>query len=620
MQRFSRLRHRLQSFTRSPQKPSPLAKVDLGGHKWTWTVQLCSKLVTIGALITAIALGGTSTVFSIKTKTVIGNAVDPDLQLAFLGLINKILDLLVTKALQITASVVLTLWMTQQPHSGVQLADFELGEELTKPWAALARFRERWSRRGWKNADWSRLLVALPVSICVILQGLAINTIGVPKERWSSEVPNVTVSHPIMQVQSLDWMNFWDAAWGAVGGGEVSWRVADSFIASSTHGAFRSFAWQLGWKPPGWQAFGDNGDEHLYPALYTRPNGSSCRGVAVNSSQAVDIFKWLQENGTGNARRAIGINADMKLTFPGTTVLCQPSSTLSSPDPSDRSVVVENPVSTSTPATLFSIRLLPDDSINFEGADCAVHFQRLLFPAHVWVIDESDAASASVNAYGKQYDIEPEMLPPTSVDTNMTDALAAQLRATMLRLETMTSGMNSTQWLLSVAREVRARRNEVQGAQYKNDIDALAPTVALLTNQLLASARWHTTFNEEVLIESSSVRWQLFGSGPRLAWAWSAAVILGILALVLSASVVLSIYRRIVPGEWLKAGGMLVAANSSPEIEGLKAALQKPRDELESMHFGVRQARQASLSNVAAIIAVEPPTGRHVKMNESYDW
>lgn len=236
MGRFTQLRPRLHFLTRLRHEPSNLATINLQGHKWTWSIQSCSKLVTIGVLVTAIAFGGASQVFTIKSQAVLGSTVDPDLQLAFLGLINKIMDLFVTlvKILQVTAGVVLTLWMTKAPHFGIRLADFELAEELTKPWAALSEFQERWSNRGMRDAGWLRLLVTLSTSVCVLLQGLAINTIGVPKERWSPELPNISVSHPLVHLQSVEWGHFWDDAWGTVGGGDKSWLVAESYIASST--------------------------------------------------------------------------------------------------------------------------------------------------------------------------------------------------------------------------------------------------------------------------------------------------------------------------------------------------------------------------------------------------
>lgn len=234
----------LPSFTDWRHRPSDLVRVDLRGHRTLWFVQLAGKIVVLCAILIAIRFGGSSRNFSVKTKQVLGRTVDADLQLAFLGLINKIMDLLLTKALQLTAGVIVTLWMTRPRSSpGARLADFDLGEELTKPWEACGKFSERWSTFGWKRAGWRRFLITLPVSVCVLLQGLAINTIGVPKERWYPEEwqPD-TAAHPIARYQGLDWMNFWDQAFQTVGGGGNSWRVMDGYIASSTYMVFQGFS------------------------------------------------------------------------------------------------------------------------------------------------------------------------------------------------------------------------------------------------------------------------------------------------------------------------------------------------------------------------------------------
>ena len=234
----------LPSFTDWRQRPSDLARVDLRGHRTLWFVQLAGKIVVLCAILIAIGFGGSSRNFSVKTKQVLGRTVDADLQLAFLGLINKIMDLLLTKALQLTAGVIVTICMTRPRSSpGARLADFDLGEELTKPWEACGKFSERWSTFGWKRAGWRRFLITLPVSVCVLLQGLAINTIGVPKERWYPEERQPdTAAHPIARYQGLDWMNFWNQAFQTLGGGDNSWRVMDGYIASSTYMVFQGFS------------------------------------------------------------------------------------------------------------------------------------------------------------------------------------------------------------------------------------------------------------------------------------------------------------------------------------------------------------------------------------------
>ena len=607
----------LPSFTDWRQRPSDLARVDLRGHRTLWFVQLAGKIVVLCAILIAIGFGGSSRNFSVKTKQVLGRTVDADLQLAFLGLINKIMDLLLTKALQLTAGVIVTLWMTRPRSSpGARLADFDLGEELTKPWEACGKFSERWSTFGWKRAGWRRFLITLPVSVCVLLQGLAINTIGVPKERWYPEERQPdTAAHPIARYQGLDWMNFWNQAFQTLGGGDNSWRVMDGYIASSTYLAFQDFARLMNEtaddpKNYGWRTFTPRTD---YTALDTRHNKSTSVGIAFHESLIADTFKWLQANGTTRSRRAIGVQGDLKMAVPSTLVSCRAlldrwdNGTLSQ----DSGSVIVDDAETST---TFQLHLLPILSNNFSGASCDLSFRRVLFPFNIWVINE-DAPWTSVNKYNQKFDIDPEVLGFESIDTNITNALSQQVRATASRLDNFLQDMNTTQWLLAIARELRSRRPE-----YISDAEALSPSIALLTNHLLTIAQWGVTWPEDgEKVRSSSLRWQLYGSGPRLPWAWAAVTILAILATTLIASLALSFWHRIVPGEWLRPAGMLVAANSSLPVAGLADALDPKKHRSELGMLRVRLGVAAPIG-VVSIVNADRSNGDFVNPNDKYQW
>ena len=88
-------------------------------------------------------------------------------------------------ALEYVSLQTLTLWMTQK--RGAHAIDYEMKEELVKPWIALANNIERWRLFGWKGLGWrgtARFVLTLASSICFLLLGAAMNTIGIPKGRW----------------------------------------------------------------------------------------------------------------------------------------------------------------------------------------------------------------------------------------------------------------------------------------------------------------------------------------------------------------------------------------------------------------------------------------------------
>jgi hypothetical protein len=162
----------------------------------TW-IQII-RVVAIAVLTTGIVWGSTNFRIFLKDIQISWFDVDADLQLALLGFFNKMLDVLLISSLEYTASMLLTTWMTSEDKAkrGATFGDFDLKNELTKPWMALnsfvwrcRRFRWNWkSRNSWTSLF--RFLLCLCISICVLLQGLAINTIAIPKQRWYPNRPD----------------------------------------------------------------------------------------------------------------------------------------------------------------------------------------------------------------------------------------------------------------------------------------------------------------------------------------------------------------------------------------------------------------------------------------------
>jgi hypothetical protein len=127
-----------------------------------------------------------------------GSQVQPDTQLVFLGVINKILDYLVANVIEHIAQLIFTLWMIRGPPgknmAGAYPVDFEMKEELLKTWITTTNFIERsrvfgWPKfKGMNGTSCFRFFIALVVSVCFLLQGVAINTVGLPKARWDPDL------------------------------------------------------------------------------------------------------------------------------------------------------------------------------------------------------------------------------------------------------------------------------------------------------------------------------------------------------------------------------------------------------------------------------------------------
>jgi len=55
---------------------------------------------------------------------------------------------------------------------------------------------------------------------------------------------------------------------------------------------------------------------------------------------------------------------------------------------------------------------------------------------------------------------------------------------------------------------------------------ALAPVVSVMAQHLLSIGAWGTSASNATLTMSYPVRWQLYGSGPRLPWEWATVAVL----------------------------------------------------------------------------------------------
>ena len=173
------------------------------------------EIVITNTVNSAIILGCKRQLWTLKAGTIWGSQVQPDTQIAFLGVINKILDYLVTNGIEHIALLVITLRMTRKSSdngpAGVHTFDFEMKEQLLKPWIAITSFMNRRS-----GASFPRFCVSLVVSICFLLQGAAVNTVGLPKARWYPDLwPKskandalMTLTTPRMNMTSIDWNNY----------------------------------------------------------------------------------------------------------------------------------------------------------------------------------------------------------------------------------------------------------------------------------------------------------------------------------------------------------------------------------------------------------------------------
>lgn len=509
--------------------------------------------------------------------------VTPDTQLALLGVFNKCLDYLVDNALENMTLLFLTLWMTQRPTenypSGVHLVDYEMKEELVKPWIAVMNHIERWRVFGWKGLGYRgmmRFAVTIASSICFLLLGAAINTVGLPKARWYPDLfPTSDANHALMKIKTprmslagVDWMNYWTLGWETVGGGPQSWTAAIALASASTYTVLNALD-GLYENGPGWSGFNEQSDTTSCTAINTTISGSMVESISIQGSFIVDMYDGLQQNGPNYARGAAGMMGSVNLTLPRLTTTCSPA--INSTALKTDTIVVEGPSGSILTETL-EISVGPNAGANFGGATCSCSLRDVLLPINFWYNGPSnDGLHFSIpngavpwNVANGDSNPKPLELLFTADNTNNLNQLATQFSSMLPYLNGLVPGSSLVQHMAMSAHQLRMRQ-----PAFQTDVESLTAVIAIMLQHLMTIAHWNMTASATQSTTSYPLRWYVYGSGPRLSWEWATAAVLCFFTIFLSYNIFFILYYRISPGPWLKVGGMMVAANRADKLASL---------------------------------------------------
>lgn len=108
---------------------------------------------------------------------------------------------------------------------------------------------------------------------------------------------------------------------------------------------------------------------------------------------------------------------------------------------------------------------------------------------------------------------------------------------------------------------------------FVTDADGYAPIVGTLAALFLTQSSWQmSAFPDGSQASHGPVRWQTYGSGPRLGWEWVAAVIIFGVILVIIGDLVLLFWKRVGEPRWAKPGALL-------EVKRQALPISTPEDE-----------------------------------------
>lgn len=536
--------------------------------------------------------------FHFTDTSLFGLGIDVDLQLALIGLLNKILDTVVQASLKHTASVYLTAWMAyyfgksgRAGGAGVNLIDFGLKDELVEPWTCMVNFWKRCHHLGRRKIGWPgflRFIASLAVSVYVLLLALAINTLGIPKERWypnpAGREEDLTISTPRMVLNGLDWMNYWGFGFDLVGSGDQSWAVAIGLVAASTFTLLQGLPTAYRTEPVGWIPLSSEKPGFI-TAINTLINGSTVQSISVQNSRVRDVFNYLQLNGTKEYYKvASGWNGFVNITAPMLTTTCVTglpanlsvpigtipvSSHVQTMFLADCTYQVQGPSNLSLTESTITIPIGAIPLLNFTGATCSTTLRQALFPVGTWIVNMA-GIDVSINNYGFSMNTKPVLLDPSSGDKASAQALGIQIGSVVGSMNRLIpAGLVYEMVLMS-------RRLSIvyPGISLTNDTAGMAAIVAAMAQHILSIGSWNMTASPEhsQLTTSYPVRWQVYGAGPRLAWEWATAIVIVVILVALLGGAVLKAKWRIRPGPWLEVGGMMLAANDSEPMESVKGS------------------------------------------------
>lgn len=565
-----------------------------------------------------------------------------DVQLAAIGLINKIMDTFVQASLKHTASIFLTKWMAagSSRHRGASLLDLDLKSELTQPWTCIYNFHKRRKLHGWKAlgpAGIFRFIVSLWISCCVILLALAINTVGIPKERWYPNLTDsgfqvtdsvrqlLTITTPIMQLHGLDWDDSWNQAWDMVGPGPASWDAAAALVTTNTYTTLAGISNAYRGKHPGWNHVTIATDGGFTTGINTFIGDGTVQSISVQHFRVREVFEYFRANGShAFQRNSMGWIAQLNVTVPRlTTTCCMLPAHRNISDNTIAVCVLKLKLcffsSHIIDLTLQQIGGAQDDTtldisigsvqyLNFTGVSCQMALQQVLFPVGTWLSTQVNAGRVdlSLNDFGSRWAAIPIPLNASKYDHSCAESLRDQLRSTLNRIDRLLDTGIVHHMALTSRR--LAELNDGFSNTTSPDAASMAPVLAVLAQHLLTIASWNMTASPdpEATVESFPVRWQVYGSGPRLAWEWAAVVILVVVLLVLLLGGLSGLTSGLKPGSWLETAGMMLLANKSNTMESVKGSIggQMSQKAAEAKYY-LQESRSSGRSSLVLVDNLE---------------
>ncbi|EPS43351.1 hypothetical protein H072_2636 [Dactylellina haptotyla CBS 200.50] len=491
-----------------------------------------------------------------------------DLQITLIGVVSKIIDYFLSMSIEHLAGITITSMMignlskgNKATPEGASSLDFELANEMTKPWLAAYNFHKRIKRFGFASIGvWGsvKFILTLLVAFTVLLMTAAINTVALPKQRWTPEVRYCT---PAERIIRLTYEFIENQAYNmGLSLTNVESRAA-TLLASQTW-MTTSNIWYTVATHDYWQALAttNSNTADTFPvvtAIKTYQNETVTFSVRLRKVQ--DLYTRVPNSADYFGKVSQGYAGVFNITVPSLTTSCKE---LSAPQGNDTYLVRTNPIDASGRPSLRIILGPSSQYSEFKGANCSLLFRQMYHTPTGWYPSSSgntaDYVSLDTDLYGNRRDYTPTPLPVTQYDAGIVANLTNTLNTTLPAIDDLTNGFVSFMAIL-----VRAVEGRISDSP--SGAGAVAVGLAAIAQQTISLGNFLDTDTDEEIC--SMLRWEVYGSGPRLPWQWAIGAFLGFGILIAFVDFLAWFHPKVYVAEWIDVFGMLSLANGSPKLD-----------------------------------------------------